>query len=324
MKGFEPRFTDFPDYILKITEEIWEQRRIGSLQQYYSDDIVVRTPNGIATGNAGVIAATMQTLSEFPDRVLLGEDVIWSGTPETGMLSSHRILSTATHLGDGIFGKASGKSLTYRAIANCHAIDNKIDDEWLIRDTGAIVRQTGQMPKDFAQAKLDGGEKPRPFISAMDLPGPAARGGNDDNFGQQYAEILTQIMRADFGVIGSRYDRAIEAHYPGGSSGYGRPFAERFWLALRSSFPSASFTIHQCIGRADTGLTPRAALFFALEGLHEGHGYFGPPTGKPVYVMGAAHAEFGPYGVRREWVLFDEVAIWLQILSRDWAAPDSV
>lgn len=317
MNGFEPRFADFPDYILKITEEIWEQRRIGSLQQYYSDDIVVRTPQGISTGNAGVIAATMQTLSEFPDRVLLGEDVIWSGTPETGMLSSHRILSTATHLGDGVFGKASGKSLTYRAIANCHAIDNKIDDEWLIRDTGAIVRQTGQAPRDFAQSRLDRGEKPKPFVSAMDRPGPAARGGNDDAFGQRYAETLTEIMDAHFDVIGSRYDRAVEAHYPGGSSGHGRPFAEQFWLALRSSFPSASFAIHQCIGRADLGQAPRAALFFALEGAHEGHGYFGPPTGKPVYVMGAAHAEFGPYGVRREWVLFDEVAIWLQILSQD-------
>ena len=31
-------------------------------------------------GNAGVIASTMATLHEFPDRELLGEDVIWSGT----------------------------------------------------------------------------------------------------------------------------------------------------------------------------------------------------------------------------------------------------
>lgn len=315
MKGFEPRFADFPDYILKITEEIWEQRRIGSLHDYYSKDIIVRTPQGISSGNGGVVAATMQTLSEFPDRVLLGEDVIWSGSPETGMLSSHRILSTATHLGDGLFGKASGNSLTYRAIANCHAIDNQIDDEWLIRDTGAIVRQTGQTSRAFAQSRLDKGEKPQPFVAALDRDGPAGRGGNDDPWGQRYAGALEQIMGAQFDAIGTQYDRAVEAHYPGGSSGHGRAFAERFWLALRSSFPSASFSIHQRIGRADPHSPPRAALFFALDGLHEGHGYFGAPTGKPVYIMGAAHAEFGPYGIRREWVLFDEIAIWLQILA---------
>jgi hypothetical protein len=57
----------------------------------------VRSPGSVVIGNQNVIGATMATLHEFPDRVLLGEDVIWSGTPETGMLSSHRLLSMATH-----------------------------------------------------------------------------------------------------------------------------------------------------------------------------------------------------------------------------------
>jgi hypothetical protein len=29
-----------------------------------------------------------------------------------------------------------------------------------------------------------------------------------------------------------------------------------------------------------------------------------------------SHAEFGPRGLRREWVLFDETAIWKQILLK--------
>ncbi|MEM7462944.1 MAG: nuclear transport factor 2 family protein, partial [Pseudomonadota bacterium] len=101
MKGFDSRFVDFPDYILKITREIWEDRGIATLHDYYAPDIIVRTPASVVVGNEGVIAATLATLAEFPDRQLLGEDVIWSGTPETGMLSSHRIISTATHAGDG-------------------------------------------------------------------------------------------------------------------------------------------------------------------------------------------------------------------------------
>ena len=111
MQGFDPKFKDFPDYIIGITKEIWEDRGIATLHKYYAKDIVVRMPSGVSTGNQGVIGATMATLAEFPDRTLLGEDVIWSGTPETGMLSSHRILSTATHLGDGGFGAATGKPL---------------------------------------------------------------------------------------------------------------------------------------------------------------------------------------------------------------------
>jgi hypothetical protein len=97
MKGFDPKFRDFPDYIIGITKEIWEDRGIHTLHDYYSKDIVVRSPGSVVIGNQDVIGATMATLHEFPDRVLLGEDVIWSGTPETGMLSSHRIMSMATH-----------------------------------------------------------------------------------------------------------------------------------------------------------------------------------------------------------------------------------
>ena len=96
MQGFDPKFRDFPDYIIGITKEIWEDRGIATLHEYYATDIVVRTPASVVVGNQGVIGATMATLAEFPDRTLFGEDVIWSGTPEAGMLSSHRLHSTAT------------------------------------------------------------------------------------------------------------------------------------------------------------------------------------------------------------------------------------
>ena len=83
MKGFSDRFSNFPDYILGITKEIWEDRGIGTLHAYYSNDIIVRSPGSLVIGNANVIGATMATLAEFPDRRLLGEDVIWSGTQKT-------------------------------------------------------------------------------------------------------------------------------------------------------------------------------------------------------------------------------------------------
>ena len=75
------------------------------------------------------------------------------------MLSSHRIYSTATHSGDGVYGEATGKTLGYRIIADCHAINNQINDEWLIRDQGAIVRQLGWEPKAYAAdlIKREGG-----------------------------------------------------------------------------------------------------------------------------------------------------------------------
>ncbi len=318
MKGFDPKFKDFPDYIIGITKEIWEDRGIATLHDYYAPDIVVRSPASVVVGNQNVIGATMATLHEFPDRTLLGEDVIWSGTPEDGMLSSHRLLSTATHLGDGAYGKATGRKLVYRIIADCHAINNQINDEWLIRDQGAIVRQMGWDPQDFARDQIarEGGPEvcTRPLSPATDKPGPYQGRGNDNEWGQRYADLLTRIMQADLRAIPQEYDRACQLEYAGGRTGHSHGDADAFWMGLRAAFPSATFQIDHVIGRDDPMMPPRAALRWSLQGKHDGWGAFGAPTGAEVYVLGLSHAEFGPWGLRREYVVYDETAIWKQIV----------
>ena len=323
MKGFSNRWADFPDYIIGITKEIWEDRGIATLHHYYSPDIVVRSPGSVVIGNEKVIGATMATLAEFPDRALLGEDVIWSGSPEEGMLSSHRILSTATHLADGVYGKASGKKLQYRIIADCHAINDQINDEWLIRDQTAIVKQIGWDAKEYAADLIarEGGPDAcvRPLTPATDRPGPYMGRGNDNEWGAKYASILERIMGADMAVIPGEYDRAVQSEYPGGETGHGTGPVDRFWMGLRASFPDATFTIDHQIGRDDPTMPPRSAIRWSLHGKHDGWGYFGAPTGAEVYVLGISHAEFGSLGaaparIRREFTLFDETSIWKQIL----------
>lgn len=320
MKGFSDRFTDFPDYILGITQEIWEHRNLATLHHYYAPDIPVRSPGSIVFGNEGVIGATMATLAEFPDRRLLGEDVIWSGSPEEGMLSSHRILSTATHLGDGVYGKATGKKLRYRIIADCHAIDNQINDEWLIRDQGAVVRQLGWDPKEYAVNLIEreGGPENcvQPFHPSRDQVGPYTGRGNDNTWGAKYADILNRIMGADLGVIPSEYDRAVTGFYPGGKELISTDGVDDFWIGLRAAFPSASFTIDHQIGREDPMMSPRAAIRWSLTGKHDGWGAFGKPSGAEVHVMGISHVEFGPWGIRREYTLFDETSVWKQIAMK--------
>ena len=318
MQGFEDRFTDFPDYILKITHDIWEGRSIGpALDAYYHPQIVVRTPAGVGLGCEGVKHSTMATLHQFPDRELLGEDVIWCGTPEDGMLSSHRILSTGTHLGDGMFGAPSGTRVRYRILADCWAKDNMIADEWLIRDNGAIVRQIGQHPSDWAQAFVAAAgpqARPRPFTPDTDVSGPYLGRGAPGEIGATYEDLITRIMGGDFAAIPQGYDRAVNLFHPGGVETQGWQAADAFWVALRCALPNARFEVHHCIGRdADPMMPPRASLRWSLTGVHEGYGAFGPPTGAPLHVMGLSQAEYGPWGLRREYVLYDETAIWTQI-----------
>ncbi len=318
MRGFNPQFTDPPDYILKITREIWEDRRIHALNDYYAPDIHIRAPAGLVTGNRNVIAATIATLAEFPDRQLLGEDVIWCGDGEGGFLSSHRLLSTATHLGDGAYGPASGTRFCYRIIADCAARENQIYDEWIVRDQGAIVRQMGADPKRFAadQIEREGGPETcvKPLTPATDGPSVYAGTGNTHELGMRYASILTGIMNADMATVAREYDRAVHLELPGGETAHGSQAADHFWMSLRSAFPSAVFSIHHQIGLAEPGMPGRAALRWSLQGRHDGWGAFGPPTGAEVHIMGISHAEFGHWGLRREFIALDETAVWKQIL----------
>jgi predicted ester cyclase len=320
MKGFSNRWKDFPDYIVGITKEIWEDRGISTLHHYYAPDIVVRSPTSVVVGNQDVIAATMATLSEFPDRTLLGEDVIWSGSPEAGMLSSHRLLSTATHLGDGMYGKATGKKLKYRIIADCHAINDQINDEWLIRDQGAIVRQMGWDVVEYVRGAINRAGGPdkmtKPLTPSTDMPGPYKGHGNDNACGKMYADILQRLMSAEFSIVPKVYDRACHLELPGGVTGHSHGDVDRFWLGLRAAFPDATFKVEHVIGREDPLMPPRAALRWSIHGRHSGWGAFGQPSGAEVYVLGLSHAEFGPWGLRREYVIYDETAIWTQILLK--------
>jgi predicted ester cyclase len=320
VEGFSHRWKDFPDYIIGITKEIWEDRGVATLHNYYAPNIPVRSPASLVIGNQAVIKATLATIAEFPDRELLAEDVIWSGDAKGGFLSSHRLLCTATHARDGVYGAATGKKLKYRVIADCAARDNQIFDEWLIRDQGAIVRQLGIDPKAYAAdliAREGGPERcVRPFTPAMDVDGGYHGKGNDHPAGARYAEILTRIMSADLAVIPQAYDRAVQLELPGGITDHGPAAADRFWTGLRAAFPSAAFEMHHVIGRDDPEFSPRAALRWSLTGRHEGWGAFGVPTGAEVHIMGLSHAEFGPWGLRREYVVIDETAIWKQILLK--------
>jgi predicted ester cyclase len=317
LQGFDPKWNDLPDYIIGITREIWEDRGIATLHHSYTPDMIKRSPAGVVQGAQGVITETLQSIAAAPDMQIYTEDVIWSGDDVTGLLSSHRVFNVSTHMTDGIYGPATGKKIVQRVIADCACLNDAIYDEWLVFDQGAVVRQLGLHPRDAARLQIaaEGGPEhaARPFTPAMDLQGPYRGRGNDNAWGAAYVDLLHRVVAADFAALPRIYDRAVQQDLPGGAVGRGIVDADKFWLSLRAAFPNATLDIQHVIGRDDPMMPPRAAVRWALSGKHDGWGMFGAPTGADVYIWGFSHAEFGPRGLRRECVLFDEVQIWKQI-----------
>ena len=328
MKGFDSKFKDLPDYILKITYQIWENNDVESIRKYYADvpDLSLatptRSPSGVIYGAGPVIEATLASKKLFPNRTLLGEDVIWIGNDDEGYFSSHRILSTATHNKDGLYGKATGKKLVYRGIADCACKNNQVYDEWLVRDQGAIVRQIGIDPKQFASDLInqEGGLKKalKPFDENTPVKSiyksPLLPSGNS---GEVYANILSSIMNDNLEkTIKDNYDRSIQQFQPGGQTHYGKDECIKFWKRLRSSFPNSLFSIEHIAFTEELNQSKKASVRWSLTGKHEGDGSFGKASSAKIYMMGINHVEFGTRGIKNEWVLYDETMIWKQILLK--------
>jgi hypothetical protein len=318
LEGFDPQWDDLPHYILGITREIWEDRGVASLHRYYGSDVIVRSAEGVNRGLAPVFAHTVGGLSAAPDLQILGQDVIWSEDGAGGYLSSHRSVILSTDAG-GLHGPATGRKIAQRVVADCYCIANRITDEWLFFDSGGMVRQLGHHPRDWAQmliaAEGGPGRARKPYGAADAVAGPYAGRGNDNPWGARHAALLKALAGADFAAIGRAYDRAVVLDLAGQpATTHGRAEADRFWLALFSAIPDARLEIQHVIGRADPLMPPRSAVRWALTGQHDGWGAFGAPTGADLHVWGMSHAEWGPGGLRREVVIYDEVQVWKQIL----------
>ena len=321
MKGFDKKYKNFPDYILKITKQIWEGKNVDSIGEFYTDNIPVRSPFGITYGNKPVIEATYNTLKEFPNRQLLGEDVIWNGNDDKGYHSSHRILSKGTHLGDGFYGKPTGKDIYYRVIADCACKDNQVYDEWIVRDQGAMVRQIGYTPKEFAQIMIDkegGLEKAKKLFDKNDIKPSDYYPINVEKSspGENYSKILSKVFEEGYDF--KDYNRASNIYWPGNKLGHGREDISKFWNSLKDIFTDIKFTIEHVGYLDESNKNPRASIRWFLEGVHSNDSEdYGKKTNSKLFIMGINHVELDQDRVIREWVLFDEVAIWKQILMNN-------
>lgn len=61
-------------------------------------------------------------------------------------------MSTATNLGDSNFGPATGKKVNFRTVIDCACTENRIHEEWLVRDNLWIVTQFGLDPVKVAKS----------------------------------------------------------------------------------------------------------------------------------------------------------------------------
>ncbi|GIT57551.1 MAG: hypothetical protein Ct9H300mP18_09800 [Candidatus Neomarinimicrobiota bacterium] len=72
MKGFAKQFKDLPDYILKITYQIWEDKDVEAIRDYYADTPTIslptpmRSPAGVIYGAGPVFKSYLRNTKNVP------------------------------------------------------------------------------------------------------------------------------------------------------------------------------------------------------------------------------------------------------------------
>lgn len=321
MDGFDPKFADFVDYIIRITHEIWEEKAIGRLYDYYANTVQIHTSDGTIHGRDAIMAGTIATLAAYPDRRLYGDEVIWGGNDKVGFYSSHRLTHTGTNRGWSLYGPPTRRKIHYRAIADCLCIQNMVVEEWLVRDELTLVRQLGLDPvataKDVVRRNTDNGigeiigdvergtgQLPPPTI-------PATEAFDPENFIRRAIHevwnwrLLNQVREyfSETVVLESASMRRATGH-----SDY-----QAYILSLLAPFPDLAVTVeHFCVvGDEEKGY--RTATRWRMKGTHTGYGTYGEPTGKRINILGVSQHLIRGGKIQNEWTLFDEFALLKQI-----------
>lgn len=321
LEGFDDKYRDFVDYIMKITHNIWEEKGIGIIYDTYHNNVTMHAGSKNIVGIKEVIAGTMQTLHAFPDRRLIGQNVIWSKHGINGFLSSHRVQSTATNLGVSAFGPATNKKVNFRTTIDCAVENNRIYEEWLVRDNLWLVIQLGFDPYTIAKASA----KSLPAIqnhfglneSMNGQLVPEIHSASDASVGEMILEITTRINNYKyFNEVTKYYHDNAVVHFVCNEDLKGHDEIQGMLISLYASFPNSSYSVERVtINQRDEVNEYDVAVRYRIRGLNEGIGYFGSPTFKQVDLLGINHFHIVDNKIQEEWVTFDGLDVLTQMYA---------
>ena len=306
MAGFEDRFTDIVDYIVRITDEIWQDRAVGYIRDTYDPACVIHSGYGTVRGAEPVVRSTLASINAAPDGDTNHLNIAWSGDEQAGFYTAHLGYGGATNVAPTLYGPAAGKRYTMRFAADCISHANMIHTEWLVRDAGAMVRQLG-FDLDEAARAVAAIAPAEPW-----LPQPRAPLAAPPRSIEAWATALFD------GVWNARrFDRLAQFYAPdavvhsgGGRVMLGLGLLSDLVIGVLAAIPDGKISIeHVCWSEETDGVI--VAVRWLLSGSSARGGVLGTalPEGRAVTMMGSSHLRLAGPLIVEEWTVFDEVAV---------------
>ena len=327
LQGFDPTYRNIIDYIVRITYRIWEtnDREVEYIGECYSLDSQVFDDYGLQLGNQKIIVDTYHTTSAFPDIILDAEEVIWAGNDQIGFHTSHLTRISGTNTGSSRYGNATGKTVNFLVLANCVALQNDIFLEHVLYNTSAMLQQLGIDPWEESARLVKNPPAGWPrsqenwdqLRSATSPAIPISQaepitGFDPDTFTR---EIHDNVWNGNQSAIINSYKENLLFEGATERIFSGRTAYRHYVNELRSVFPDLQLQVDEVYWMGNELDGWLISTRWSAEGTHLGKGIYRSPSGKTCQMWGITQWQVLNGIVQKEWQLFNELDLMMQILA---------
>ena len=323
-EGTGPVRPDAVNSLIESAHQIWHEKAVGLVYDSYQHSVKIHTALGDAYGRDTLVTEVIQHLAAFPDCAFYDEGAVWDD--EHGLYVSHLSTGVAHNTGYSNFGPPTGKRVRYRTATDFLVKGDRIAEVWRVHDGLALAQQLGLGVRQAAEVlkrqrptlhqpahgELERlrGQEPPPQTAAGDGLEATVRWAWHEVWNRRRLDRVTQLYAPNYSFLG-----------PSGRRFRARSDFVAFVLELLAAFPDAVVGLERltCQGNRDDG---RAAVRWRLSGTHDGPGPYGVPSGQRVNILGITHQHLRGGEFVKEWTVFDELALLVQLHSHDHPTPE--
>ena len=122
------------EYAAAMTKMIWDHQMVGMVHEYYGENIVYKTANGVKlTTQDAVVKEFLALQAAFPDMRVFITESFASGNETEGFNVYQRSYCEGTNLGASIYGPATGRKLDENnSFGQTIYIFKKVDGKWKV------------------------------------------------------------------------------------------------------------------------------------------------------------------------------------------------
>jgi predicted ester cyclase len=194
-------------------------------------------------------------------------------------------------------------------------------------DTYHLVQQLGLDPIEVAKKAARSTQHLAPSIN-FGLPETAEAGlppkpfiptSDEFEIGEFMLELFNKVWeRRSFNNVKKFYEEKAVVHYICNRDLVGANEIQGMFISLFASVPNAKLILERITcNKRDSDQDWDVAVRWRLQGIHEGTGYFGAPSGKPIDIFGINHYKIRNEKIVEEWLLFDGMEVLRQIYLPD-------